>query len=68
VTRDPLTHCHLCAVERETSKIGRTWDGISGRFPHCCNYLLALLINCFYHLLHLNVTCFEQIKFDFDLI
>ena len=26
--------------------------------------LLALLINCFYHLLHLNVMCFEQIKFD----
>jgi len=24
--------------------------------------LLALLINCFYHLLHLNVTCFEQIN------
>jgi len=25
---------------------------------------LALLINCFYHLLHLNVMCFEQNKFD----
>jgi len=24
--------------------------------------LLALLINCFYHLLHLNVMCFEQIN------
>ena len=24
--------------------------------------LLALLINCFHHLLHLNVTCFEQIN------
>ena len=31
--------------------------------------LLALLINCFYHLLHLNVMCFEQInKFWFDLM
>jgi len=26
--------------------------------------LLALLINCFSHLLHLNVMCFEQVKFD----
>jgi len=26
--------------------------------------LLILLINCFYHLLHLNVMCFEQNKFD----
>jgi len=25
---------------------------------------LALLINCFYYLLHLNVMCFGQIKFD----
>ena len=31
--------------------------------------LLALLINCFYRLLHLNVMCFEQINLIwFDLI
>ena len=33
--------------------------------------LLVLLINCYYHLLHLNVMCFEQNKLDliwFDLI
>jgi len=29
--------------------------------------LVRLLINCFYHLLHSNVTCFEQIKFDLNL-
>jgi len=32
--------------------------------------MLALIINCFYHLLHLNVMCFKQNKFDlidFDL-
>jgi len=26
--------------------------------------LLILLINCFYHLLHLNVMCFEQMAFS----
>jgi len=26
--------------------------------------LLILLINCFYHLLHLNVMCFEQNAFS----
>jgi len=29
--------------------------------------LVGLLINGFYHLLHSNVTCFEQIKFDLNL-
>ena len=32
--------------------------------------MLAPIINCFYHLLHLNVMCFKQNKFDlidFDL-
>ena len=51
LTRDPRPADPLSSLRGRARNVeNRPYlGGISGRFPHCCNYLLALLINCFYH-------------------